>query len=61
MGVIINICCKFFNRDTYGCKKQSKTLGMFEKQCVLIKNPNVKCLIQEEYPEPPLYKPYVKE
>ena len=58
MGVIANICCKYFSRDIYGCKKQAKKFGLFEKECILVRHPHFKCLIQEEYPQPTPYKPY---
>jgi hypothetical protein len=52
MGYRINICCKSFNRNTYGCKKKRKMLGFIEYECVKVKDLNAGCPICEEYINP---------
>lgn len=55
MGFFIyNICCQYFDKDTYRCSERRGFLGA-RKRCVCVPNISARCDIKLEYPddEPP--------
>lgn len=55
---MLNVNCQSFERGTCLCNHRArKMLGLVRRFCLKESNVFATCPLQEEYPEPKLYKP----
>jgi len=52
MGAILNVCCIYFDKESYNCKFMPKIWGIWSRKCVQVDNPFEPCHLQKEYPNP---------